>query len=308
MEQINSNYKNCSMWNINKIKLTQQEIIKNSTELYLLTKDYSLTKEEFNLKINKEFDLLITEPIPENLNKYYEFEDYISHTDNNKTLLDRVYQIVRNFTLNKKLKLINSQNTSAKKILDIGSGTGDFLSVCKKNNWNTIGLEPNKKAREISLTKKLVIKENINDIIEIGEQYDIITLWHVLEHVPNLIEYIEQLKTLLKDDGTLIIAVPNFKSYDASYYKTHWAAFDVPRHIWHFSKNSIEKLFGEYKMKLTKILPMKFDSYYVSLLSEKYKTGKMNPFKAFFVGLKSNLKATRTKEYSSHIYLLKKEV
>ena len=130
-------------------------------------------------------------------------------------------------------------------------------------------------------------------------------MWHVLEHVPNLEEYLVALKRLLKPTGTILIAVPNFKSFDANYYGRFWAAYDVPRHIWHFSKVTIKKLFSEKEMNLVKVLPMKFDSFYVSLLSEKYKTGKMNFIKAFFVGLKSNLCAKKSKEYSSHIYVIK---
>ncbi|MFY7670667.1 class I SAM-dependent methyltransferase [Tenacibaculum sp. MEBiC06402] len=287
--------------------ITQENIITNSSE-YIITEDYSLTGEKFQLKKNSEYDMLITNPIPDNLDKYYEFDEYISHTDSTKSVIDKVYQIVRNFTLKKKLKLVNSLVSDSKKILDIGCGTGDFLSVCQNNSWTTIGVEPNKKARDIAQTKNLVIKEKLDDIVQLNENFDIITLWHVLEHVPNLTEYIEQLKNLLNDDGTLLIAVPNFKSYDAKYYKEHWAAYDVPRHIWHFSKISIQKIFASYNLKLIKTIPMKFDSFYVSLLSEKYKSGKMNPLKAFFVGLTSNRKAKQTKEYSSHIYLLKKAI
>ena len=292
------------MWNINNLTLISQEDIIRKTQIVLKTKDYSLTGEEFELRENTDYDLLITYPVPKDLDKYYEFDEYISHTDSKKTIVDRVYQVVRNYTLKKKLQLINEQKNSLKKILDVGCGTGDFLAICKKNGWTTLGIEPNKKARNISLTKKLVIKEKLEDVQ--NEKFDIITLWHVLEHVPNLSEYINRLKELLTDNGTLIIAVPNFKSYDAEYYKQHWAAFDVPRHLWHFSKNSIQKIFKEYNMELIKTVPMKFDSYYVSLLSEKYKNGKMNPLKAFFIGFKSNLKANTSKEYSSHIYLLKK--
>lgn len=292
------------MWNINNLTLISQEDIIRETQIVLKTKDYSLTGEEFELRENIDYDLLITHPVPKDLDKYYEFDEYISHTDSKKTIVDRVYQVVRNYTLKKKLQLINQQKNSLKKILDVGCGTGDFLAICKKNGWTTLGIEPNKKARNISLTKKLVIKEKLDDVQ--NEKFDIITLWHVLEHVPNLSEYINRLKELLTDNGTLIIAVPNFKSYDAEYYKQHWAAFDVPRHLWHFSKNSIQKIFKEYNMELIKTIPMKFDSYYVSLLSEKYKNGKMNPLKAFFIGFKSNLKANTSKEYSSHIYLLKK--
>ena len=292
------------MWNINNLTLISQEDIIRETQIVFKTKDYSLTGEEFELRENTDYDLLITYPVPKDLDKYYEFDEYISHTDSKKSIVDRVYQVVRNYTLKKKLQLINQQKNSLKKILDVGCGTGDFLAICKKNGWTTLGIEPNKKARNISLTKNLVIKEKLDDVQ--NEKFDIITLWHVLEHVQNLSEYINQLKELLTDNGTLIIAVPNFKSYDAMYYKQHWAAFDVPRHLWHFSKNSIQKIFKEYNIELIKTIPMKFDSYYVSLLSEKYKNGKMNPLKAFFIGFKSNLKANTSKEYSSHIYLLKK--
>ena len=138
-----------------------------------------------------------------------------------------------------------------------------------------------------------------------SHSFDLITMWHVLEHVTNLDEYLAELKRLLTPTGTILIAVPNFKSFDANYYGRFWAAFDVPRHIWHFSITAIQKLFEEKEMKLVDVHPMKFDSFYVSLLSEKYKTGKMNFIRAFFVGLKSNHSAKQTKEYSSHIYIIK---
>ena len=130
-------------------------------------------------------------------------------------------------------------------------------------------------------------------------------MWHVLEHVPDVEHQIKELKRLLKPNGTIIVAVPNYKSFDAQHYGKFWAAYDVPRHLWHFSKTSIEKLVSREKMKVVKILPMVFDSFYVSLLSEKYKTGKMNFIKAFWIGLRSNVKANSTKEYSSHIYMIK---
>ena len=136
--------------------------------------------------------------------------------------------------------------------------------------------------------------------------FDVITLWHVLEHVSDLNSYISRLHKLLKDNGRLIVAVPNYKSYDAFYYKSFWAGFDVPRHLWHFDQNSMSNLFNKNNMHLEAIAPMKFDAFYVSLLSEKYKTGKMNYLRALYVGLLSNLKANRTKEFSSLIYTIKK--
>lgn len=283
----------------------------NQKELYRDLKpllnciDYTVSKESYEVMYNQTYDLLVTSPVPSNLDKYYQSELYISHTDSKKTLFDKVYQLVKNYSLKRKLKLINSFNTQEKVILDIGAGTGDFLKTCASNNWKTIGVEPSKKAREIALTKGIQLKENL-DAIE-NQKFDVITLWHVLEHVPNLFEYVSTLKKLLKPNGKLIVAVPNYKSYDANYYKEHWAAFDVPRHLWHFSKTSISKIFSLYDFTLENILPMKFDSYYVSLLSEKYKSGKSNPIKAFYLGFISNIKAKKTKEYSSHIYILKKE-
>lgn len=285
-------------------KLIENKDYYKDLEPYLSCKDYTVSNEVYQVMLNKEFDMLVTTPVPKNLGDYYKSEDYISHTDSKKSLFDKVYQNVKNITLKRKLKLINSFNVSSKNILDVGAGTGDFLKVCKQNSWNVFGTEPSLDARTIAARKEIQLKENLSAYK--NQQFDVITLWHVLEHVENLSKYIVELNTLLKDDGRLLIAVPNFKSFDAKYYNEHWAAFDVPRHLWHFSQNSIHKLFGLVNMKVEKTLPMKFDAFYVSLLSEKYKTGRRNPFSAFLTGLKSNWKAKSTKEYSSLIYVLKK--
>lgn len=272
---------------------------------FLTVKDHSVSKEIFDLYYDEELDMLITSPQPElqNLGKYYESEDYISHTDNKRSLFEKAYHFVKNIALQNKLNLINSEQPQKGKLLDIGAGTGDFLLTAKNNGWETIGVEPSERAKNIAKQKGISFVEEISTLE--NHSLDVITMWHVLEHVPNLENQIQELKRLLKPTGTLIIAVPNYKSFDAGHYETFWAAYDVPIHFWHFSKKSIQLLFERVDIKLEKILPMKFDSFYVSLLSEKYKTGKMNYIKAFFVGLKSNWKAKSSKEYSSHIYVLK---
>jgi 2-polyprenyl-3-methyl-5-hydroxy-6-metoxy-1,4-benzoquinol methylase len=269
-------------------------------------RDYSVSKEIFELHHNPEYDLLITFPKPslEKLPSYYESEDYISHTDGKRSLFEKMYHFIKNIALKNKIKLINAQSPKGK-LLDIGAGTGDFLVVAQNDGWQTTGIEPSPKAKTIAVNKGVNFANNLSDIED--HSFDVITMWHVLEHVPNLDEYILELKRLLKPTGTILIAVPNFKSFDANYYGRFWAAYDVPRHIWHFSKITIQKLFAEKEMKLVDVLPMKFDSFYVSLLSEKYKTGKMNFIKAFFVGLKSNQSGKQTKEYSSHIYIIKNQ-
>jgi len=274
------------------------------TKHFLKVIDYSVSKEEFDLLHNEELDMLITHPQPslEKLPSYYESVDYISHTDGNKSLFEKMYQFVKGIALKNKLKLINSQSPKGR-ILDIGAGVGDFLSVCKNDGWQTVGIEPSEKAKTIAKSKGVSFVDHLSELE--NHSFDIITMWHVLEHVPDLENQIKELKRLIKPNGTVIIAVPNFNSFDANYYGKYWAAFDVPIHLWHFSKTAIKKLFAIESLELVKVLPMKFDSFYVSLLSEKYKTGKMNFIKAFFIGWKSNRYGSKNSEYSSHIYVLK---
>jgi 2-polyprenyl-3-methyl-5-hydroxy-6-metoxy-1,4-benzoquinol methylase len=272
---------------------------------FLTVKDHSVSKETFDLYHDQTMDMLVTYPQPslDNLGRYYESVDYISHTDSNRSLFEKAYHFVKSIALKNKLNLINSLQPNKGRILDIGAGTGDFLSVAKQNGWQTIGVEPSDKAKAIALKKEVSFVENTAELE--SHSFDVITMWHVLEHVPNLDNQIKELKRLLKPNGSLIVAVPNFKSFDAKHYGAFWAAYDVPIHFWHFSKKAIKSLFEKEGIQLEKVLPMKFDSFYVSLLSEKYKYGKMNFVKAFFVGLQSNWKAKRNFEYSSHIYVLK---
>lgn len=278
-------------------------------ELYIATKDYSVSGEEFQLFVNPEFGFLETYPHPDlfKLPEYYKSEDYISHTDYKRNLFEKAYHFVRTISLKNKLKLIDSVSESTNKnLLDVGCGTGDFLSIAKKNKWTVTGVEPNNNARVIANQKT---NNSIFDVDYLHKfekhSFDVITLWHVLEHLPNLQNQILNLKSLLKQNGRLIIAVPNFNSFDAKYYKNFWAAYDTPRHFWHFNKESILKLFASFNMEIESIHPMTFDAFYVSLLSEKYKRNRMNYIRAFYIGLWSNFKAQRTGEYSSLIYVIK---
>jgi len=271
----------------------------------LTVKDHLVSNKEFTLDFDAEKEMLLTKPQPEarKLSQYYESDQYISHTDNKKGLIPFLYHIVKKRSLKNKLSLINSLKKNDKSILDIGAGTGDFLSFIQSEFRSVTGIEPNQKARELAQEKGIFLEQDLKDVK--GKLFDVITMWHVLEHVPNLEETIRDVEALLKPNGILIIAVPNFYSFDAAYYKNFWAAFDVPRHLWHFSKASMNKLFSD-KLSLLKISPMVFDSFYVSILSEKNKSGKLNLFKAFFVGLRSNMYALSTKEYSSLIYCYQK--
>ena len=276
---------------------------------YLSLKDHSVSGEDFQLVYNESLDLLETFPQPKSdkLPEYYKSEDYISHTDAKRNLFERAYHIIKSISLKRKLKLINSFSFTEKNLLDVGCGTGDFLKVAKDDSWSVSGIELNAEARKIANEKTSNSVFEIEQLLKFKPQsFDVISLWHVLEHLPKLDEHIVVFEKLLKPDGVLIIAVPNYKSYDALHYKNYWAAFDVPRHLWHFSQTSISKLMTNVNMNVVKTLPMKFDAFYVCLLSEKYKSGFMNPIKGFWFGLLSNFKAMKTKEYSSLIYIIKK--
>ncbi len=277
---------------------------------FLSCVDHSVSRETFSLFLDPETDLLVTLPRPSaaELPSYYESESYISHTDSKRSLMDKAYQLIKGYSLKRKLKLINSLSNKKGKILDIGCGTGDLLSVCEKDGWDIFGVEPSQKAIALARSKVISSERIVSDLssLDTNNTYDVITMWHVLEHVPNLMEYIEALKSLLSKDGHLIVAVPNFKSHDALHYKEFWAAYDVPRHLWHFSERAIRHVFGQGGFEVVKTCPLIFDSFYVSLLSEKYKTGRSNILAGIKTGLISNIKARNTGQYSSLIYLIKK--
>ncbi|MEZ4838186.1 class I SAM-dependent methyltransferase [Flavobacterium sp.] len=274
-------------------------------EPFLKVKDYSVSGEEFGLLIDENLQLLKTYPQPElsELSKYYESEAYISHTDSKRSLFEITYHFIKQKALRNKIKLVERWNGGKGTLLDIGTGTGDFLAEAKRNHWKSVGIEPNENARTKAKLKGICLVESLTELED--NYFDVVTMWHVLEHVPDLENQIKELKRVVKPNGVIFIAVPNFKSYDANYYGKYWAAYDVPRHLWHFSKTAMEKLFAKQNLKLKKVLPLWFDSFYVSLLSEKYKSGKMNLFKAFWIGLQSNLKGRKNLEYSSHIYIFK---
>ena len=270
--------------------------------------DYSVTKEEFNIVRCNSCDFHFTNPRPDNneLGRYYISDHYISHNNTNKTLFEKAYQTVRKITIKGKFKLIK-QYTNKGSILDIGCGTGEFLNIFKKNGWTTKGIEPNGNARQKAIKNhKLDVIENTN-LSDIEDKFDIISMWHVLEHVTDLKNNLNELNRLLSKNGKIIIAVPNLNSYDSSYYGQYWAAYDLPIHLSHFSKKTITKLFRNNGFSLVKTKGMKFDSFYVSIISEEHKTGKKNYIKAILIGFISNLYGWLSKKgYSSSVYVFEK--
>lgn len=282
---------------------------KSSFKEYLKCVDFSVSKEVFTLQECADCGFVFTNPRPkeENIGPYYESKEYISHTDSNTGLISKIYKTVRSYAIRQKFKLV-SKYSSGNTILDYGCGTGDFLLYCQNRGWSTTGIEPNKNARAVLEGKKIeAIYPNEISKLE-SDSHSVITLWHVLEHVHELDKTISEFNRILKKDGLLVIAVPNRMSYDAQYYKEFWAAYDVPKHLYHFSPNDVKRLFDSKGFLLKEIKPMVFDSFYVSMLSEKYKS-QGNLLKAFFIGFTSNLLAfiRKNNSYSSQIYILTKK-
>lgn len=275
----------------------------------VLTKDLTVSGEEFPVKQCSKCGLRITSPRPDenDLGKYYQSQEYISHTGKANNLVNSVYLIARKFTLSWKCSIVRKYSTGTK-LLDYGCGTGEFLHYCKEQNFDISGVEPadsaRQKAKSLNNTKEIA-----SSINEVKGTKNVITLWHVLEHVSDLNETLEKLRDKLENEGIIIIAVPNPNSWDSSNYGNIWAAYDTPRHLWHFSQKSMALLIENHRMKLIETIPMKLDSYYISLMSEKNKNSKLGlagMINAVLNGLKSNLNAAKNKEYSSLIYIIKK--
>lgn len=273
--------------------------------------DQTVSKEKFEIWECDSCSHRFTQSIPSmpEIGKYYKSEDYISHSESNKGLINRLYHNIRKITLRSKRNLVErSTGRSGGAILDLGAGTGAFLHTMKDAGWKVNGLEPDTQARENAKNKYGVELEELDQFMSWPSQScDAVTMWHVLEHVHELHPYLDKLREILKPGGRIFIAVPNYTSYDAKVYGEAWAAYDVPRHLYHFSPRSMGQLLKAHDLELEKIKPMWFDSFYVSMLSEGYKYGSSNIFKAIWNGFVSNLKTLVNKDRcSSLIYIIRK--
>ncbi|MBU2526650.1 MAG: class I SAM-dependent methyltransferase [Bacteroidetes bacterium] len=266
-----------------------------------------MSKEVFSLVAEENGNVLKTHPQPEKneIGKYYQSENYISHTDVKNSLFDKLYHIVRKIATKQKLRNIEKITHQKGKILDIGAGTGEFVKAAKKSGWISEGVEPDAGARKKALEKGVTLHSDTKQYAD--KSFDVVTLWHVLEHVYYPDEQVKKIHRLLKEEGIAVIAVPNFTCYSALYYKNHWAAFDVPRHLWHFSPNYLKKLFTSEQFECIKTAALYQDAFYINLLSEKYKTGKSNPVRAFWIALKCNLLGRKKEKCATMVYYFRKK-
>jgi len=287
-------------------------LCKSTDIAYSLTaKDFTVSKENFEVWECNQCNVRFTQDIPDvaHIGPYYQSNAYVSHSDTQEGIINKIYHIVRNFTLQSKRKLVEKYTgLSNGNLLDVGAGTGAFAAAMKQNGWNVTGLEPDATARENALEKHQLTLIDPQELYSLPTaHFDAITMWHVLEHVHDLHGYLETYQRILKPGGSLVIAVPNYTSLDAVKYKETWAAYDVPRHLYHFSPKSLRLLASQKGFTVKAYQPMWFDSFYVAMLSEQYLTGKNNLIKAVWNGFLSNLNSiTDAKNCSSVIYIIQK--
>lgn len=257
-----------------------------SLKSFLMVRDYSVSGQEFKLDQCSECGFVFTNPRPgpEEIGPYYKSEDYISHTNSSRGLMNKIYQFARARAIKNKLRLIEAHKPRPRTLLDYGCGTGEFLAAARNNGFTCAGIEPDVDARKLAIANHKLNVEAPDHLAKLPQgTFGVITLWHVLEHIHQLHETLQQLKRCLSSEGVLIIAVPNRTAYDALKYGQHWAAYDVPRHLYHFSIPDMQKLMKEAGFTCNEIKPMFFDPYYIGLLSTKYQGG-MNPLRALTTG------------------------
>ncbi|MDL1913942.1 MAG: class I SAM-dependent methyltransferase [Bergeyella sp.] len=269
-------------------------------------KDHFLTKEIFEIKDTEIPGIKKTFPVPEDLKKYYKTEKYISHYQEKKSIKNILYKGIQRINNNFKSKIISEILPKKSKILDYGSGSGNFIKHIEEK-YHAYAYEPNEKAKKTGINKAKNTRyiKNIEEIP--NEHLDCITLWHVLEHIEKKEEILKVFYTKLRKEGYLIIALPNYSSYDAKKYKEYWAAYDVPRHIWHISREGMKNMIEKKRWRIKNIKPLIFDAYYISIISEKYKKNSLFWLKGVIQGTISNFKALKSGNYSSLIYIIQKK-
>ncbi|MEM6629858.1 MAG: class I SAM-dependent methyltransferase [Bacteroidota bacterium] len=286
----------------------------NSKDIYFVFKaqDYLVSNETFPVWQCKNCTLRFTQDVPreESIGKYYQSEAYVSHSNSNRGIINSVYQRVRKYTLqikSQQVKTLTGKEQGA--LLDMGCGTGEFLHVMKEDGWETLGLEPDQKARSFAKSKHNLLVESPDKLKEISSEYfDAVTLWHVLEHIHDLHEVMVEFHRILAPEGILFIAVPNYLSKDAAIYQANWAAYDVPRHLYHFSPQAMQVLLDTHNFELLRIKSMPFDAFYVSLLSEKYIHNANRVISGSWEGFRSWMNARgRSEQSSSVLYICKRK-
>jgi 2-polyprenyl-3-methyl-5-hydroxy-6-metoxy-1,4-benzoquinol methylase len=274
-----------------------------------MVKDHLLSAETFPVVKCQDCGFVFTQevPAPEEIGKYYQSQDYVSHSDTRKGLMNKVYHLSRNFMLGKKYRMVKA-TSPGKNLLDIGCGTGYFPAFMKGKGYNVTGVEADQKTREYAVKEFGLQVLSPDEFLsnESSGSYDVITLWHVLEHLHNFDEYIEKMLANLRPGGVILFALPNCSAFDARYYKEYWAGYDVPRHLWHFTPGTLNLLLEKHGLKLMKMKRLPLDPFYNAMLSEKYRKNKMFMIAGLIIGKIAYLESIfYLKKSSSLVYYCK---
>jgi 2-polyprenyl-3-methyl-5-hydroxy-6-metoxy-1,4-benzoquinol methylase len=271
--------------------------------------DWLVSQQTFHIVACDRCDLRFTNPRPtaDQLGKYYQSDQYISHTDRSAGLIGSLYTLIRQFTIHQKVRLVNElSRNQPRTLLDIGCGTGLFLQAVQQAGWAIDGVEPDGNARQIAETRTGRTVLDDWQTLPADRQYDTITMWHVLEHIPGLRQLLGTVHDRLAPTGTFIVAVPNCAADDAIQYDAVWAAYDLPRHLYHFTPEVLEQVAAERGFTVVDRKPMPFDAFYVAMLSTQHRDGKTGYVESLLSGWRSNQRARQTGNYSSLTYILRK--
>lgn len=270
------------------------------------TQDYLVSGETFSIRWDESKGFAATYPQPDakKLGLYYESDAYISHNEPQQSVVGFLYRFARRYMFRVKHKMFKKLLPADATILDYGCGTGGFLEYTYSQSYRSFGVETSAKAREQATRKNLAVAESWENLAQ--EKFNLISMWHVLEHVSDLDHCVQEIQNRLDINDILLIAVPNLNAFDALHYAEFWAAFDVPRHLWHFSQRGIKQLIEPNGFELIAQHPLILDALYIAYVSEKHKNSRFPLIKGIFRGLQSNWKAKKTGEYSSLVYLFRK--
>lgn len=210
-------------------------------------------------------------PSPDDIHAFYASDDYTPVTNSTRGLLNKGYHLARRVMLRAKRRLVRRLARRATgTLLDIGCGTGEFPATMKQGGWDVQGVEPFAPARDSAATRfGIPVTDLPGQALLPGHAYDVITLWHVLEHAHDIHHSMAEIARLLKPGGLALIGIPNCASWDAQFYGPDWAAYDTPRHLHHFTPATLGRLAGQHGFRVTSLHPLLFDPLYIPLLSEK---------------------------------------
>ena len=273
--------------------------------------DFTVSKESFILLRCPQCGVVFTSNPPKESEtiRYDTLDLKLKLGDSPRGLTDKLYYYVRHRMLRKKASIVESQSyRTGGTLLNYGAKTGYFSHYMERRGWKVTSIEKYHEERQFSLE---TFHHRMYDVSEMDrltpETFDVITLWHVFEHCYNPNGLLNRFYRLLRPGGILLIACPNICSTDAMHYGANWAAYNVPRHLWHFNPTSLSNLLNKHGFTLMHRQKLSYDCFYISVLSEKNKNSKMPFLRGMWFGMRCwFISLARLDKSSSLVYVFRK--